>query len=88
MKMYYQNKKQPFTAFAAALLLFFVTFTSCNAHQKVAKLIGNTVKERMGKFVQNEEITIQNKINQLESFVPTTTVSDIFTEKTELIATY
>ncbi len=88
MKMYYQNKKHPFTALAAALLLFFVTFSSCNAHQKAAKLIGNRVKEQMGRFVQNEEITIQQKINQIECYIPSPTVSDIITEKTELIATY
>ncbi len=88
MKMHYQNKKQSFTALAAAMLLFSGMLTSCNAHQKAAKLIGNSVKEQMGKFVQNEEITIQQKINQIECFIPTPTVSDIISEKTELIATY
>jgi hypothetical protein len=88
MKMYFQSKKQPFSALAAALLLFIVTFSSCNAHQKAAKLIGNTVKDQMGRFVQNEEITIQQKINQIECYIPSPTVSDIITEKTELIATY
>lgn len=42
----------------------------------------------MSKFVQNEEITIQQKINQIECFIPAPTVSDIISEKTELIATY
>ena len=88
MKMHYQNKKQSFTALAAGMFLFAGTLTSCNAHQKAAKLIGNTVKEQMGKFVQNEEITIQQKINQIDCFIPTPTVSDIISEKTELIATY
>ncbi|TAH09615.1 MAG: hypothetical protein EAZ12_06055 [Sphingobacteriia bacterium] len=88
MKMHYQNKKQPFTVLAAGMFLFAGTLTSCNAHQKAAKLIGNTVKEQMGKFVQNEEITIQQKINQIDCFIPTPTVSDIISEKTELIATY
>jgi hypothetical protein len=88
MKMHYQNQKQPISAVAAALILFAGMLTSCNAHQKAAKLIGNTVKEQMGKFVQNEEIAIQQKINQIECFIPSPTVSDIISEKTELIATY
>lgn len=88
MKMYYQNKKQSFTALATVLLLFSGTFTSCNTHQKAAKLIGNSVREQMGKFVQNEEVTIENKINHLEHLIPNPTVSDIFSEKTELIDTH
>ncbi len=88
MKMQYQTKKQAFTAITAALLLFVVLFSSCNAHQKAAKMIGNTVKEQIGRFVQNEEITIPHKIDQLEHLLPSPSVSDIMVEKTELIATY
>jgi hypothetical protein len=88
MKMQYQTKKQSFIVLAAALLLFAVTFSSCNAHQKAAKMIGKTVKEQMAKFVQNEEIVIPHEINQLEHLLPSPSVSDIMAEKTELIATY
>lgn len=87
MMLNYQNKKHHFPAFMAAILLLSTSLVSCNAHQKAAKLIGNTVREQMGKFVQSEEVTIDNKINQLEHLIPNPTVSDIFSEKTELIAT-
>ncbi len=82
------NKKHVFPAILAAMVLFSSSLVSCNAHQKAAKLIGNTVREHMGKFVQNEEVTIENKINQFEYLITNPTVSDIFSEKTELIATY
>ena len=81
-------KKHLFSATLAAMVLFSSSLVSCNAHQKAAKLIGNSVREQMGKFVQNEEVTIENKINQLEHLLPNPSVSDIFSEKTELIATY
>ena len=81
------NKKHIFCATLALLVLFSSSLVSCNAHQKAAKLIGNTVREQMGKFVQTEEVTIDNKINQLEHLIPNPTISDIFSEKTELIAT-
>ena len=73
---------------ASALMLFAGVFTSCNAHQKAAQLIGQTVKEQMGKFVHDDEITIQKKINLIEGCIPNPSVSDIMSEKTELIATY
>ena len=73
---------------AASILIISATLISCNAHQKAAKLIGNSVKEQMGKYVHNEEICIQPQINQLEQLIPSPTVSDIIAEKTELIATY
>ncbi len=83
----YQNKKHNFPVLMAAILLLSGSLVSCNAHQKAAKLIGNSVREQMGKFVQNEEVTIENKINQLEKLLPSPSVSDIISEKTELIAT-
>jgi hypothetical protein len=87
MKMYFHYIKHPIAALVPILLLFLGAFTSCNAHQKAAKLIGNTVREHFGKFTQNEEVSLENKINQLDRMIPNPSVSDIFSEKTELIAT-
>ncbi len=83
-----QIKQYSLSAKVLLIILFSASIVSCNSSEKAALLIGKKAKAQAAKLNFSKEICLKNTIEELETINYTPTISEIFTEKTELIPSW
>ena len=66
-----------FAPIIGLILVVSSSLVSCNAHEKAASFISNTVRDQVDKFNNNTNMKVCNPIQTLEQMIKVPTVTEI-----------
>jgi hypothetical protein len=82
----YQNRAR-LAPIIALLLVTCTTFLSCNAHDKAVGFIRNTVRVEVEQLNNNTDLKVCNPMQTLGQMIKAQSVTEIISDRSELIAT-
>ncbi len=87
-----QNKfsppNQPSMYFIWMVLFFTMLISACNTPENAAKIIQKKVQQRTSRLCISTSIRVSQKLNKLECFMGSPSISESIYEKTELISSW
>ncbi len=86
MSLNYRNRAQ-LTPIIVLIFLVSISLISCKAHDKAIRIFKNTIRAEVEQFNDNTNLEVGNSIITIGKMIKSPSVTEILSDKDELIAT-